>query len=39
MLIEDLHALNQIILVKERDMNNGRKKARKTLIDVSYFLT
>lgn len=38
-LIKDLQALNQVLNVKERDANNGQKKARKTLINVSYFLT
>lgn len=37
MLIEELEALNQILTVKEREMNNELQEARKTLISVSYF--
>lgn len=38
LFIEDLQTLNQIIYVKERDMDNGLKKSRKILINVNYFL-
>lgn len=35
--LEDLEALNQILIVSERKSNNELQEARKELINVSFF--
>lgn len=37
-IVEELEDLNQVLTVKEQDMNNGMHKTRKTFISVSCFL-
>lgn len=37
-MTEELEIFNQILIVKESDIDNGLQKARKTLINKNCFL-